>query len=219
MKKIANQTDLKEKPINQKAYNKLKMFLGITIPIFAFVLYAQSISFDYTHDDDTVISGNKITKEGFAAIPTILRTDYWYGFIDEIRIPQYRPAPLILLAIEWQFFPGNPHIYLFINVLLYALTCWLLYLLLCKLFEKQNLVFPFICALLYTAHPIHTEVVDSIKSIDEILCFLFGLLSIFLITQFVEKKSVIKLILASVCYLICLMSKETGITFLIQIGR
>src|SRR5205085_8404465 len=118
-------------------------------------------------------------------------------------------------AIVWQFFPDSPSVFHLVNVLLYSLSCWILFLLLCKLFEKHNLVLPFICSLLYTAHTIHTEVVNSIKSLDEILCFLFAILSVTFLLGFAEKKSIVKLIMGAVFYLFSLLSKETGISFLL----
>src|SRR5258705_7901226 len=152
--------------------NSLKRPLGIFIFSFAFLLYAQSISFNYAADDSSVTTENKLTKQGLKGIPEILKTDYWYG-ASGLRVPQYRPLPLVMLAVEWEFFPANPKLSHFLNVLLYAITCWLLFRLLCRLFT-QNLIFPFAVCLLFVAHPIHTEVVNNIKSGDEILCFLFA---------------------------------------------
>ena len=118
---------------------KLKYRLGIFIAVFSFALYAQSISFSYTLDDETCITKNKITSQGFHGIPTLLKTDYWYGYSDIIRVPEYRPASLILFATEWQFFPNNAHVGHLVNVLLYSLTCWLLFILLCELMEGQKI--------------------------------------------------------------------------------
>ena len=203
--------------INPDAARKLKTMLGIIIAVFAFILYAQSITFDYAYDDGASIKDNSVVTKGIEAIPTILKTDYWYGLTKDLRVPLYRPASLVLFSLEWQFFPNNPHIGHLINVLLFTFTCWVLFLLLCKLFKNLNLLFPFICALLYTAHPIHTEAIDNIKSSDELLCFLFALLSINLFIKTIEKPSLLNLILASLCYFFSLFSKETGIVFLIII--
>ncbi len=205
-------------PVDSEAFKKLKISLAIIIVVFAFLLYVQSISFNYAYDDDTVIRQNSLTKNGLAAIPMILTHDRLYGSKDQsIRTPEYRPITSIAFALEWQLFPDSPQSYHLINVLLYALTCGLLFILLCKLFDKQNLVFPFICALLYAAHPIHTEVVDNIKSLDEILCFLFGILSIFFAVKYVHKKSILYMILSSINFFLAMLSKETGVTFLIVI--
>ena len=195
--------------------NRLTIILGIFVFLFAFLLYAQSISFGFVYDDHTVLNENKVVMQGFKGISTILKTDRLYGFKPEYRTPEYRPVPLILFAIEWNFFPGNPKFFHLINILLYAITCWLLFLLLVRLFKNQ--IFPFVCMLLYAAHPIHTEVVANIKSVDEILCFLFAIISILFVFKSLEKNFILNIIIASVSYFLSLASKETGISFLVII--
>lgn len=199
------------------APGKLKITLAIVIGLFAFALYFQSISFDYTLDDTASVAQNKIVNRGFSGIPDLLKSDYWFGYSGNIRVPQYRPASLIMFAIEWNFFPGNPHVSHFMNVLLYAITCSLLFILLYNLFKNQKLIFAFVCALLYAAHPIHTEVVDNIKSRDEILCFLFGIVSSLFVLKYYSKNSILYLVLAGLFLFFSLTSKETGITFLVVI--
>jgi protein O-mannosyl-transferase len=196
--------------------NKLKHRLALLIAIFAFVLYVQSTKHQYTLDDHKVIDENTITTKGMAGIPTLLKTDYWYGSgHDELRGPVYRPTSMIVFAIAWQLFPNAPHVYHFINVLLYALSCWLVFLVLCECFKSQGLILPFVCSLLYATHPIHTEVVNNIKSLDEILCFLFGILSLRYLLRYASSNSKRHLALTGFAFLLSLLSKETGIAFLV----
>lgn len=203
--------------VDLSSINRLKITLAIMIAVFAFMLYSQSIKHDYTIDDFTVISENSLTTKGISGIPIILKTDYWYGFRNELRGPIYRPTSLIIYAIVWQFSPNNPHIYHLINVLFYSLSSLILFYVLIKLFKDRNLLFPFIGALIYTTHPIHTEVVNNIKSLDEILCFLFALISIWFFLKYTEKKSIINFIIGGTSFYLALISKETGITFLVII--
>ena len=168
-----NKPSAKKNLVDPKIIKKIITALAIFISLFAYILYAQSLNHNYTLDDHPVLDENSVTTKGLEGIPTILKTDYWYGSgHDELRGPVYRPTSMIIFAIAWDFFQSNPKVYHFISVLFYAITCLVLFLVLCKIFHKQNLVFPFICTLLYAAHPIHTEVVNNIKSLDEILCFL-----------------------------------------------
>lgn len=193
-----------------------KSTFGLIILLFAIMLYSQSASFDYTYDDMYHISKNGITMEGIKGIPKILGTDYWYGSPDSVRGPEYRPLSLVMFASEWQLWGDNPHLYHALNVVLYAVDCLLVFLLLCKLFNNQNLLFPFICALLFTAHPIHTEVVDSIKSGDELLCFLFVLLSIlFLLKSLAVNPAWLWFTFAIVFYFFSILSKETAVAYLL----
>jgi len=47
-----------------------------------------------------------------------------------------------------------------------------------RLFRNYHYLFPFFITLLFAAHPIHTEVVASLKNRDELFMLLFGLISL-----------------------------------------
>ena len=197
---------------------RIKTWLCIITGVFAFMLYAQTISFSYAYDDYTVIVENNIVKKGVKGIPELLRTDYWAGFsegfVKEGQGLIYRPTSTVMFALEWELFPDNPKVSHFINVLLYAFTCIGVFFLLCYLFRRQSLFIPFACALLFAAHPIHTEVVSNIKSRDELLCFFFAVLSGLFFLKFYLNKRVVPLILGGLFFFLALLSKETAITFL-----
>src|SRR6188508_1420195 len=105
-KQIKNRQILPKTTVDPKVSNKLKVFLVIIIAVFTFILYAQSISHNYTLDDHPVIDENSITKMGLSGIPTILKTDYWFGAgRDQLRGPIYRPTSLIVFATAWELSP------------------------------------------------------------------------------------------------------------------
>ncbi|MBK8080438.1 MAG: tetratricopeptide repeat protein [Saprospiraceae bacterium] len=193
---------------------KVKFQLAIFIAIFSFALYINSIDSDYVLDDAAVIVQNSVVSKGLKGIPTLLQTENWYGYSEGIRGPMYRPASMVMFAIEWHFFPNNPHVSHFINVLLYSATCFLLFILLCNLFENKNLLLPFVCTLLYATHPIHTEVVYNIKSRDELLCFFFSIIATLFFLKYYSNKITSSLLFACLFYFLSLLSKESGITFL-----
>ncbi|MEM9822659.1 MAG: tetratricopeptide repeat protein [Bacteroidota bacterium] len=154
---------------------------------------------------------------------------------------RYRPFTLILFAIEWQIFKkpkrdakgkvvenekgeivyeGRPFIGHLINILLYGLTAIALYVLLLKLLGgasvKDNYPYfiAFLTALLFLAHPLHTEAVANIKGRDEIMTLLGSLAAAyFSIRAFLEKDQRLQLLVV-LCFFIALLSKENAITFL-----
>ena len=138
-------------------------------------------------DDELVTLNNKTVEKGFYAIPEILVTRY---SVNEKQNYEYRPLVLIISAIEYQFFGPNPAISHFINLVLYILTGVLLFHLLRRIFINYHWILPLTATSLFLIHPIHTEVIASIKNRDEIICFLFVLLSArsFFI-YFTEKKN------------------------------
>ena len=94
------------------------------------------------------------------------------------------------------------------NILLFALTCAVVFLLLRRLFQKHHPLLPLLATALFTVHPVHTEVVANIKSRDEILSFLNLSLSMLLMLQFCDKKQWWRIAAASVFFYLALLSKE-----------
>jgi Tfp pilus assembly protein PilF len=110
-----------------------------------------------------------------------------------------------------------------VNVLLYAFTGVLIFWLLLKMFSpegqlKSTTGYPafvaLAAALLFTVHPLHTEVVANIKGRDEIVSLLGSLAALYLsLRSFYEKKPGLNLV-AGILFFLALMSKENAITFL-----
>ncbi len=189
---------------------KQKRLLAFICAAVAFLLYVNTISYEYTVDDGTVIENNKITVKGIKAIPEILATPYRKGFWDR-KESLYRPLSLVMFAIEWQLAPHHPWLGHLMNVLLYAVTGFLLFYLLSFLFANKPPWVPFIATLLFIVHPVHTEVVANIKSRDEILCFLFSIASFYTLLLYTERPKVSLLITSAVCYFFAFLSKESAI--------
>lgn len=196
--------------------------------LFAFLLYANTISFDFALDDKLYITHNEFTKKGFRGIKDILTTDLFVGFYGRqknlVAGGRYRPLSLVTFAIEYQVFGKNPHISHFINALLYGLTGVLLFVLLYRLFpspksqvpdfKSQFFSLPFLTAFLFLAHPLHTEIVANIKSRDELMSFLGALAALYFTLKYLDEKKISHLVFSSLCFFGSLLSKETTVTFI-----
>ena len=193
--------------------NYLPFILGLIVALTGMVLYLNTLNHGFVLDDYSVIKENRVTRMGTQAIPYIFKTSYRNGYYlvdDEL----YRPIPKALFAWFWQMAPDDPKPGHVANILLFGLTGFMLMLTLCQWFKK-NLVVPFIASLLFVAHPIHTEVVANIKSIDEILSFLFCISSAWFFYRHLEGKKTGVLMTSMICYTIALFSKESSITFIL----
>lgn len=187
--------------------------LGILLAALSFIVYANTLNHNYALDDVAVIWQNKFVKSGIGGIPDILTTFYWQGYWNQ-NAGLYRPLSLVMFAVEWQLFPNQPWFGHLVNVLLYALCAWLLFRLLLRLFPKLPPVFAFTITLLFALHPVHTEVVANIKSRDEILCFLFFLLSVQALLRYISHRRLADWIWAGVHFLLALLAKEGALLFI-----
>ena len=102
-----------------------------------------------------------------------------------------------------------------VNLLLFCGLLLALFLLLRRIINQYSPFIPFFIVLLFALHPIHTEVVASVKSRDEILAFLFTALCILQSFKYIDTNKVIHVILSAVYFFLALLSKETPVTFVV----
>lgn len=201
--------------------------VSLAVFAFAFLLYANTLGHGFVLDDDIVIKRNVFTQQGFSGIGGILGNDTFYGYFQEkgketlVTGGRYRPLTLVLFAMVYQVFKDNAFMYHLLTVLLFAATCMLLYrtlyLLLRQKSEEYAALTAAIAAFLFTAHPIHTEVVANIKGCDEIVTLLGSLGAMWLtIKAFDTGKSRLALLAGAVFFLACL-SKENAAAFFVAI--
>ncbi len=216
-KQQAHTTSAAKSNIGFMALKEAKVFsfvrLAVILALVAVFVYANTLKNGYALDDVSSITRNLIVKKGIPAIPQLLTTPYHLGFHPSDN-DLYRPLSLVMFAVEYQFFPDNPAIGHFLNILLFGVCVVALFLFLVRLLGRPSQSVAFIACLLFAVHPIHTEVVANIKSRDELLCFFFAILSLLSFVKFVEGGRWLSLLYGGAYFFLSLMAKETSITFL-----
>jgi len=201
----------------------LPKWLVLVFIAASFLLYFQSINYDFILDDKIVYAENNYTTSGFSGIYDILTKDTYAGFFGEqddlIQGGRYRPLSMVSFALENQFFGLNPKVAHIVNILLYGICAWLIVLVLSQLLTHKEKGFswwgiPLVAALIYLFHPVHTEAVANIKGRDEIMAMLFGLLCLRHALNYADGKGFTQLVLMAVFFFLGLLSKENVITFL-----
>ena len=189
----------------------------------AFLLYANTLSHDFVMDDAIVITDNVFTTQGIKGIPGLLKHDTFYGFFEDeekadlVAGGRYRPFTPVMFAVEYELFGSNPFPGHLINVLLYAITCAVLFLLFKRLFRgnvRKEFLYPiaFLSCLVFVVHPLHTEAVANIKGRDEIMALLGGLVAFYILLG-KQADSLQSRIWAFAVFSVGLFSKENAIVF------
>lgn len=227
----------------------LKWVPYLLIFLFSCVLYSNTLFNKYAIDDTIVLTDNKFTKKGFGGIKDHFTHDMFEGFFGErgaklVSGGRYRPLSMVSLTVEYEIsrklkgdtrgelneknvIMGDQDPYLFpalnhaVNILLFALTCVLLYFILLQILPaKLSLKSPigdlgvaFFATMLYAAHPMHTEAVSNVKGRDEVMCMLFSLLALWAALKYVKTQNIIHLGWGMAIFFIALLSKENAITF------
>lgn len=196
---------------------------GIILALLAFAFYFNSSWNKYVLDDGLVIVENPVTQKGISGMKEIFNSDAYDQYykqmnsVNQLSGGRYRPLSIATYALELEFFGKNPFISHLINILLYALTIFVLFQFLGKHLFPKHADLAFLITLIYAIHPIHTEVVANIKSRDEILSFLFILLTFNSLFIFYQKVSFKHGIATMFCLMLALLSKEYALIMIVLV--
>jgi Flp pilus assembly protein TadD len=190
---------------------------------FSFLLYANTLTHGFVLDDAIVITDNMYTTKGVEGIPGILSKETFFGFFKVegketlVSGGRYRPMTLVLFAMVYQVAGASPFVFHLLTILLFAATCVVLYrtllLLLAPRGDDYAALFSWLAALLFAAHPIHTEVVANIKGCDEIVTLLGSLATLYFVVKAYDTGRSKWSILAAVVFFLSCLSKENAVTF------
>lgn len=213
-KYIAHKKRVPTAKVAQVPWSKHQYFWQYLIFSFSFLLFFNSIFNEYGLDDELVTRNHRLTSKGISAIPEIFSSPYYedaagYSF-------EYRPVVLASFAIEHSIFGESPHINHFWNVILYSLSCVVLFQLLKALFREYSVYLAAGVTLLFAAHTAHTEVVCNIKCRDEIFALLFSLLTFQCALNGIVK-SWKWLLFIPFLFTLALMSKASVLAFILLI--
>ena len=157
--------------ILQKRYTPYIIFLFLTLLCYLVILW-NGYSFD-----DIYIIDNANVKQGIYGLKKIWQSPFITTYTG--KEIDYRPIPLSLYALEYQFFGQNPIVNHFVSLILYFINVSLLYFVSIRVFHLNRIhkFLPLFITILYCVHPSHVEVVASLKNRDEILSFIFILIA------------------------------------------
>lgn len=180
--------------------------VSIFIFILIFIIYGNSLKNKYSLDDHLVNSKNELTQHGIKGIPEIFKN---YSFSEKNLTYAYRPIVLTSFAIEYELFGVNPKISHFISIILYALFCILLFYFFQILFPGTPIWIKLFAIIIFIVHPIHTELVDNIKSRDELLAGLFGISILIHYLKYLNDKRIYRLIIIALFFCFGYYTKQS----------
>lgn len=182
--------------------------------LWALILYGNTILNKYAVDDEFV-THNELVKKGVKAIPEIFTTYYFSqkGNVST-QVSDYRPIVKTTFAIEYSLYGEKPGVNHGVNLLIYFCLSTALFFVLKRLLRNYNILFPFLITVIFMAHPVHTEVVASLKNRDEMLAFLGAILAMHFVLKYADTKNAIHLFTAALLYILGYLAKSSILPFL-----
>jgi len=138
--------------------------------IIGFIIYSQTLFFDFTYLDDNVL-----ILDNFYFLSNL--TNVFRTFTQDVfqtlhySDAYYRPLLIISFILDAQLGKNSPFIYHFTNIVLHFSASCLLFLFLKKLKYKKELAF--ISALIFTVHPVLTQAIAWIPGRNDCLLAIF----------------------------------------------
>lgn len=205
---------------NQKRFNS---FAGLYVLLAAVILsiYSNTISHDFALDDKVIIVQNEYVNTGLSGFFSLMTSSQSLSSASsEVSkvMPKQRPVAMLSHALDVSLFGMNPKAHHATNIFLYLLLALLLFRLLRKhLIPDFPLLVSFFIVLIFIVHPVHVESVANVKGRDDILCFIFGSLSMIYFFRYFESKSNASRILSLLFLILSFLSKESGVVFILII--
>jgi len=207
-----------------------KSIILIYCLILAFLIFGITLQNGFVFDDMAIVRDNLMIRN-LANIPQFFNSPY-----SSLEAGIYRPVTILSFSLNYFLFTPLEKTsdkvsireqssltgftlkslygqmpaawsFHFINIILHALNCWLLFLLI-KQITKQKLL-PYLTALFFLILPIHTEAVTGIVGRAELLALCFSLLSLLSFLCF--KSNLKKILFGGLTFLLALLSKENAV--------
>lgn len=192
---------------DSKISRKLYFIAFLTILLITLLNFSNAIPGDFVADDIPYIVENELIK-------SFLNPDILFSkehLTDKfVKFNNYRPIYFFTLSIEYALFGLDPLAYHLVNIFLHVINGFLLYILALKYTSKKLLAL--LTSIIFAIHPIHTEAVSNITGLSELLTAFFLLLATWSYSQ--SKRLDFYYLFSLICYLLGIMSKESGVILL-----
>lgn len=184
--------------VSDRLYVYILILLGLLI-------YSNAISNGFVGDDIYQVVTNRAIHS-LSNLPQFFTgSTYYNADPNSLMGAYYRPFMMTFYSFMYALAGPNPHLFHLMQIFLHIINAILLYFIL-KTFFKP--ILSFLLAIVFLIHPQNNEAVVYIANLQDTLFLFFGLLGLLQLTKKEQN-----LFLASFCFLLSLLSKETGIAF------
>ena len=193
-------------------------WLLVAIATLAVILYLNVLPNTFIFDD-----WQQVVKNPFLRRTDGLRKIFTTGvleFMGPVAVSNfYRPLMHSAFYVMFRLSGLNPAGYHALSILLHAAICLLVYAVIARLSGRRLTAVA--AALLFAAHPVHTEAVAWISAYPELLCTFFTLLVLWVYSRAEQAQGrarVALLLLTGPLFLLALLAKEIAVATPLLLG-
>ncbi len=192
--------------------NKLEAWqVACIIAVVGLTVFFTGLHNPFMGDDDRQIVSN-IPVHSIANIRLFFEGSTFYNSqgLTPLSGSYYRPLMTTVFSLLYTLFGPHPVYFHPFQLILYIGGAILLYLFLQKSFGS---ILSLALSLVFLVHPVNSQAVFAIPSMQEGLFFFFGMLAIWSLVRF---RSVRSLLFVALCLFLSLLSKEIGVLFVVM---
>jgi hypothetical protein len=195
---------------------RLLAWARLLVVCFPLLLYAGSLASGFLIDDEIIVVSNLRLAPGQGPLEIFRRPEQFADF----TLPYYRPLHNLSYWLDARLWDGHPTGHHVTNWLLNAAAALLLFELVRRL--ADDTVVGLLAALLFAAHPIHTESVDMVQGRTDLLVTVLGLSALLAARRMLQTPAPLRAaatgLLALAAFAAALLAKEAAVAWLLLLG-
>ncbi len=200
----------------QKSTAIIKSIPILILLSVSFAVYFNALAGDFVYDDEIQIVENLWIRD-IRNIPAIFFKGVW-SFQSETVSNYYRPLMHIVYMLNYHLFGLKAWGFHLVNILIHCGVSVLVFLVIRRLLPEHRALVspaylspPFMAAMLFALHPIHTEAVTWISGLPDVAFTFFYILSFYI---YVKSKAVLSgsYLFSVACFAVAALFKEPALT-------
>jgi hypothetical protein len=184
--------------------NLIERYAGLIVFAISFLLYINTLSFDFTYLDDTIFVRDFKDYHQFSNFFTFFKR----GLFDATNDSYYRPLLSLSFTVDTFLGGGNFTFFHFSNVLMHALSAFLIYTWLKKEFNDYPTALAM--SVLFAVHPAFVQVAAWIPGRNDALLMLFFMIHILQLQLWLKDKLNWRIFIIALSLLLTFFTKETA---------
>lgn len=181
------------------SFNKILVFIFLSAVCLC--LYHNCLNNAFLYDGKIIM--NHVYVENIRLSPRLFTSQM------SAASRYYRPLAVFAHSLCYFFFRQDPIGHHFVNIMLYALNAFLIYLFIGRIFHDEILAL--ICAFIFAVHPVHSQEVAIVDNMAYILEGIFVISCIMLFLSYCQKRLVRDYLLSLIFFIFALLCRESAL--------